>query len=182
MLSRSLSSATHAAVYQMTLLARRAVPQDAVLQQLRQGWPTCMKWATVFMFHGRKLVCCLRCPLTAAPKRLSRLHYDCQKSTNANAQWAADFIGYSVRTSQWRYTEWLRFNGTRLHGDFTQVVGRELYDHRGDDGGAHSWDGALLPCRPLCPKNNMLLISRPFALAVCSLCVPCMQSSRTLTL
>ena len=52
-----------------------------------------------------------------------------------------DFIGYSTRTSEWRYTEWLRFNTSVLHGDWNQpIVGRELYDHRGDDGGAHDYD------------------------------------------
>ena len=59
---------------------------------------------------------------------------------NADTIASADFIGYSVRTQEWRYTEWLRFNGTALHGDFGAVVAKELYDHRGDDGGAHDWD------------------------------------------
>eukprot|EP00039_Didymoeca_costata_P023018 m.5766 g.5766 ORF g.5766 m.5766 type:complete len:657 (+) comp3394_c0_seq1:31-2001(+) len=51
-----------------------------------------------------------------------------------------DFIGYSVRDSQYRYTEWLHFNGTILHGDFNRMVGRELYNHSGDIGGNHNWD------------------------------------------
>jgi len=51
-----------------------------------------------------------------------------------------DFIGYSVRSARWRYTEWLGFNGTLLHGDFNRVVGTELYDHAGDDGSDHKWD------------------------------------------
>lgn len=51
-----------------------------------------------------------------------------------------DFIGYSARTSSWRYTEWMRFNGTALHGDFQRVVARELYDHRGDNDEKHNWD------------------------------------------
>ena len=51
-----------------------------------------------------------------------------------------DYIGYSVRTHSWRYTEWLRFNGTILHGDFAAKVGSELYSHIGDNGTAHSWD------------------------------------------
>jgi hypothetical protein len=32
------------------------------------------------------------------------------------------FIGYSMRTPRWRYTEWLHFNGTILHGDFNRRV------------------------------------------------------------
>ena len=45
-----------------------------------------------------------------------------------------DFIGYSMRTPKYRYTEWLRFNGTILHGDFGRKVATELYDHQTDDG------------------------------------------------
>jgi hypothetical protein len=52
-----------------------------------------------------------------------------------------DFIGYSVRTARWRFTEWLHFNGTILHGDWRQpVVGRELYDHATDKSRDHDWD------------------------------------------
>jgi iduronate 2-sulfatase len=51
-----------------------------------------------------------------------------------------DFIGYSMRTTRYRYTEWLHFNGTILHGDFSRRVGRELYDHEHDDGGNHDFD------------------------------------------
>ena len=61
---------------------------------------------------------------------------DCFKVTRENI----DFIGYSVRSTRWRYTEWLHFDGVKLHGDFTRRVARELYDHQGDDGGAHDWD------------------------------------------
>ncbi|XP_065191297.1 iduronate 2-sulfatase-like [Sycon ciliatum] len=43
-------------------------------------------------------------------------------------------MGYSVRTTQYRYTEWLKWNGTRLHGEWSDVVGVELYDHAGDTG------------------------------------------------
>lgn len=42
-------------------------------------------------------------------------------------------MGYSVRTDQWRYTVWLRWDGTRLQGDFdSSPVGVELYSHQGD--------------------------------------------------
>ena len=45
--------------------------------------------------------------------------------------------GYSIRTLQWRYTLWLKWDGAnkRVAGwgvDF--IVGEELYDHEGDDG------------------------------------------------
>lgn len=45
-----------------------------------------------------------------------------------------------VRSSNYRYTEWLHFDGDKLHGDFSRKVASELYDHRKDDSGAHDWD------------------------------------------
>ena len=41
---------------------------------------------------------------------------------------------YSVRTDDWRYTEWLRWDNVTLHGDFSKRVTVELYDHTNDDG------------------------------------------------
>jgi hypothetical protein len=41
---------------------------------------------------------------------------------------------YSVRTDDWRYTEWLRWDNVTLHGDFSKRVAVELYDHTNDDG------------------------------------------------
>ena len=42
------------------------------------------------------------------------------------------YMGYTVRTKGWRYTEWRRWNATTLEGDWssTGLVGCELYDHR----------------------------------------------------
>ncbi|XP_065191322.1 iduronate 2-sulfatase-like [Sycon ciliatum] len=45
-----------------------------------------------------------------------------------------DYMGYTIRTDQYRYTEWFRWNGTELRADLSQAVARELYDHHGDDG------------------------------------------------
>ena len=42
-------------------------------------------------------------------------------------------MGYSIRTDAYRYTEWLRWNGTILKADWSNVVGVELYDHTGDE-------------------------------------------------
>lgn len=42
-------------------------------------------------------------------------------------------MGYLIRTDLYRYTEWLRWNGTLLKADWSRVVGTELYDHSGDD-------------------------------------------------
>eukprot|EP01006_Ploeotia_vitrea_P004687 TRINITY_DN115191_c0_g1_i1.p1 TRINITY_DN115191_c0_g1~~TRINITY_DN115191_c0_g1_i1.p1 ORF type:complete len:546 (+),score=36.72 TRINITY_DN115191_c0_g1_i1:136-1638(+) len=44
------------------------------------------------------------------------------------------FMGYTVRTAEWRYTEWARWNGEKLLVDWRKVVGQELYSHKGDDG------------------------------------------------
>ena len=42
-------------------------------------------------------------------------------------------MGYSVRTPDWRYTEWAWWDGKRLVGDFSrEAPGIELYSHRGD--------------------------------------------------
>lgn len=41
-------------------------------------------------------------------------------------------MGYSVRTVDWRYTEWLEWNQTTLQPIFGKVTGRELYDHRNE--------------------------------------------------
>lgn len=39
-------------------------------------------------------------------------------------------MGYSVRTRGWRYTEWVAWDGVNLSPVWTDVAGRELYDHR----------------------------------------------------
>jgi hypothetical protein len=41
-----------------------------------------------------------------------------------------DFMGYSIRTTEWRYTEWARWDGAALGPRWDVLVGRELYDHR----------------------------------------------------
>jgi len=43
-------------------------------------------------------------------------------------------MGYSVRSAQWRYTEWFKFDGSSSKADFNQTLAMELYDHSGDDG------------------------------------------------
>eukprot|EP01051_Picozoa_sp_SAG22_P002379 SAG22_NODE_104_length_20159_cov_5.877517_18_plen_262_part_00 len=44
------------------------------------------------------------------------------------------FMGYSLRTKEWRYTEWIRWSGKTLRPIWSELVGRELYSHVGDDG------------------------------------------------
>ena len=41
-------------------------------------------------------------------------------------------MGYSVRTSQWRFTEWYHWDGARCVAQFgTAPIGTELYSHAG---------------------------------------------------
>lgn len=68
---------------------------------------------------------------------------------------ATKLMGYSIRTEEWRYTAWFRFNGTGARGPYPagpgpdffgrvmveQSLGRELYDHRGDSGKYLDWSG-----------------------------------------
>jgi len=44
------------------------------------------------------------------------------------------WMGYTMRTERYRYTEWVGWNGTALAPLWGAVVARELYDHQGDDG------------------------------------------------
>ena len=44
------------------------------------------------------------------------------------------FMGYSLRTAEWRYTEWVRWDGVKLAPIWGELIGRELYSHVGDDG------------------------------------------------
>lgn len=43
-------------------------------------------------------------------------------------------MGYSVRTSDWRYTEWRRWQGDKLQADWNAdgLIASELYDHRNE--------------------------------------------------
>lgn len=41
-------------------------------------------------------------------------------------------MGYTIRSKDWRYTEWLIWNGTTLKPNWGKNIGIELYDHRND--------------------------------------------------
>ena len=43
-------------------------------------------------------------------------------------------VGFSMRTKQWRYTEWPEWNGTSMTPVWANLHGVELYNHDGDDG------------------------------------------------
>lgn len=40
------------------------------------------------------------------------------------------WMGYSMRTPEFRYTEWAKWDGKTQTADWTRLAGRELYDHR----------------------------------------------------
>ena len=40
------------------------------------------------------------------------------------------FFGFSVRSLEWRYTEWHPWDGQELKADWDTMTGRELYDYR----------------------------------------------------
>lgn len=52
-------------------------------------------------------------------------------------------MGYSIRTEQHRYSEWVKFNLDNFTADWKKTYGRELYDHLID------------------PAENMNLVDRP---------------------
>ena len=43
-----------------------------------------------------------------------------------------NIMGYTIRTDQYRFTEWYRFNHTTAKANWTDVWGTELYDHSVD--------------------------------------------------
>ena len=47
---------------------------------------------------------------------------------------ATQIMGYTVRVDQWRYTSWFGFDGKKVVPKVNEILGRELYDHRGDPG------------------------------------------------
>eukprot|EP00037_Helgoeca_nana_P022103 m.224813 g.224813 ORF g.224813 m.224813 type:complete len:224 (-) comp25890_c0_seq4:1023-1694(-) len=47
---------------------------------------------------------------------------------------ATEIMGYSVRVDDWRCTIWFGFDGKTVTVNTTDVIGIELYDHRGDPG------------------------------------------------
>ena len=47
---------------------------------------------------------------------------------------ATEIMGYTVRVDEWRYTVWFGFDGELVVPVTSDILGRELYDHRGDPG------------------------------------------------
>lgn len=72
-----------------------------------------------------------RCPANLANTSMYWQNNDCLMTERA----AFPFMGVSLRTPQYRYTEWLPWNTTSLLPAFNATpVGVELYNHTGDAG------------------------------------------------
>ena len=60
----------------------------------------------------------------------------------------SDFMGYSVRTAQWRYTAWYHWNKKALVPHWDGSFAEELYNHTGDHStGFDRWDNVNLAPR-----------------------------------
>jgi hypothetical protein len=70
-----------------------------------------------------------RCPESISPPGLYK-----DACIHIIERTAFGYMGYSLRTERWRYTEYVRWNGSALMPMWDQVFSRELYDHQGDDG------------------------------------------------
>merc|ERR1712187_172378 len=75
---------------------------------------------------------------TASDRTCYRKHDDfnssesadqCEKVPRQCIQW----MGYTVRTMNWRYTEWVEFDGDSLRPNFNRINATELYHHTGPD-------------------------------------------------
>lgn len=52
-----------------------------------------------------------------------------------------NFMGYSLRTDRWRYTEWATWDGLHLRPSWSAVPASvELYDHQGNDMGERTYE------------------------------------------
>jgi len=77
-----------------------------------------------------------RCPADLTNPARYWAKNDCMMHERSNFP----FMGISLRVQDWRYTEWLRWNGSAISPEFdSKPIGIELYNHAGDDGS--SFDG-----------------------------------------
>jgi hypothetical protein len=72
----------------------------------------------------------------------------CDLSSNGLPCGAVAYTRYTIRTDEWRYTAWFRFDnsdagwGPHFGKVFlNESLGTELYDHRGDTGKWLDWPG-----------------------------------------
>mmetsp|Transcript_24259 Transcript_24259/g.26951 ORF Transcript_24259/g.26951 Transcript_24259/m.26951 type:complete len:158 (+) Transcript_24259:1-474(+) len=45
-----------------------------------------------------------------------------------------DFMGYTMRTNDWRFTSWVAWDNTTMKVDWSKTAANELYDLRNDTG------------------------------------------------
>ena len=67
------------------------------------------------------------------------------------------FMGYSLRVDTWRYTEWVRWNGSALRPIWEQPVGVEMYAH--DAGNASKCNTASNACFDGFENKNLASLS-----------------------
>lgn len=85
-----------------------------------------------------------QCPLDPTGKTFPLWHY--KTSCQAYPRDRIPYFGYSVRVSEWRYTEWYRFRCPSWPEDCSAVwheapVATELYDYRGGPQQMTDYDG-----------------------------------------
>ena len=74
-------------------------------------------------------------------KALNQTRSEC----NSTPRTQFDFMGYSVRTPQWRYTQWLAWDAAALAPRWDGAFEEELYAHAGDDGTSlEAWENENL--------------------------------------
>lgn len=69
---------------------------------------------------------------TAVFSQYPRPSKDIQMNSDQPKLKYISYMGYSIRTHRFRYTEWVSFNNTSFKPDWKNIVARELYDHKHD--------------------------------------------------
>lgn len=132
-------------------LAQSHGARTAALVELVDVYPTLCELAGVPLpagetVDGRSIAPLLRDPRTPQTKGYALSMYPrCPKSTDP-AQFYKDnkcefversqipYMGLSLRTPEWRYTEWVEWDGAALKPVWAKPVGVELYPHATDGG------------------------------------------------
>ena len=67
------------------------------------------------------------------------------------------YMGYTIRTVEYRYTEFVAWNGSALAPNWKEVFSRELYDHREDVPGTGTWERRddFEDVNQVCPESSL---------------------------
>merc|ERR1712190_293563 len=123
--------------------------RSTALVELVDIYPTLCELAGVPLPHGESLdgesmVPLLRNPSQEETKGFALSMYPRCPSSKDPSQFYEDnkcefverskfpYMGFSLRTPEWRYTEWVEWNGTSLQPLWNRPVGIELYPHKSD--------------------------------------------------